>query len=232
MSRNSDEVLENKAPYNPANGSNKKTSTTGGDHTPDKKTTAPHDKINPSNNTDKSKKEVLLNENEGVTINTAKEVGDLSRIPFEALNKKQKKLLSLLKNKGDTVLIPKKNVSMNDLLQLTKHTGDEFNMFTKKGQRLIVRGYGSEIKVSQEMLDDITNGVYGKFSGHPHPPGSTINPGPADRPFLSNMNQKRSGIWGDTVNEPYIFGTLGEVDDQIIQSEIRHQKMVKYYGNL
>jgi hypothetical protein len=44
MSRNSDEVLENKAPYNPANGSNKKTSTTGGDHTPDKKTTAPHDK--------------------------------------------------------------------------------------------------------------------------------------------------------------------------------------------
>jgi len=44
MSRNSDEVLENKAPYNPTNGSNKKTSTTGGDHTPDKKTTTPHDK--------------------------------------------------------------------------------------------------------------------------------------------------------------------------------------------
>lgn len=69
-------------------------------------------------------------------------------------------------------------------------------MFTKGGERLIIRGNGNIINVSEEMYNDLINGVYGKFSGHAHPPGYSLEPGSADEPFLSKMGQKRSSVWG------------------------------------
>lgn len=88
------------------------------------------------------------------------------RLPMSSLNKRQRELLEQLSNPDDTVIIRKKSVSMNDLRQLTNVTGDEFNMFTKGGERLIIRGDGNVIKVSEKMFNDLINGVYGKFSGH------------------------------------------------------------------
>ena len=72
---------------------------------------------------------------------------------------------------------------MNDLRQLTNVTGDEFNMFTRGSQRLIIRGQGNTIEVSEVMFNDLLNGKYGKFSGHTHPNGFSLEPGPADEPF-------------------------------------------------
>ena len=96
---------------------------------------------------------------------------------------------------------------MADLRDIGRVTGDEYNMFTKAGERLIIRGEGSNIRVSEEMYADLLNGEYGKFSGHTHPPGYSIEPGPADRPFLNQMQQGRSAIWGD--NGYQIFGPVG-----------------------
>lgn len=120
---------------------------------------------------------------------------------------------------------------MKDLLKMTNVTGDEFNMFTKGSERLIIRGEGNIINVpNQQFLDELTQGKYGKFSGHTHPPGSSITPGPKDRPFLDMMKQKRSAIWGNIVDEPYIFGSL-PIQDEIFRQEIAKEKWLKYYEN-
>lgn len=69
-----------------------------------------------------------------------------------------------------------------------------------------------------------------EVSGHTHPHGSSITPGPRDKPFLDMMNQKRSGILGNTVDEPYVFGSL-PIDDKIFRSQIAREKWLKYYEN-
>ena len=118
---------------------------------------------------------------------------------------------------------------MNDLRQLTNVTGDEFNMFTNGSRRLIIRGNGNQISVSQEMYNDILNGVYGKFSGHTHP-GFSLKPGPADEPFLKKLGQKRSSIWGNTGEGWMPFGQ-DTWSTQDVQIQIRREKMAQIYGS-
>ena len=42
------------------------------------------------------------------------------------------------------VIVDKKSVNMADLSALTAHTGDEFALFTKGKDRLIIRGNSSK----------------------------------------------------------------------------------------
>ena len=173
-----------------------------------------------------------LVKDEKITINTSNSKNrDYSLKPISSLTKRQLSILEKLPNSGDYVFLPKKSVSMKDLLKMTNVTGDEFNMFTKGSERLIIRGEGNIINVpNQQFLDELTQGKYGKFSGHTHPPGSSITPGSKDRPFLDMMKQKRSAIWGNIVDEPYIFGSL-PIQDEIFRQEIAKEKWLKYYEN-
>lgn len=164
----------------------------------------------------------------GHTISTSGEgFGELQSM--SSLNKRQRGLLDLLNEPGTTTIISKKSVSMNDLRQLTGVTGDEFNMFTQGGQRLIIRGQGNQIRVSQEMYDDLLNGAYGKFSGHTHPFGYSLEPGPADEPFLKSLGQKRSSVWGAEGDGWLPFGQEPWLTEEIRQ-EIRREAMAKLYG--
>ncbi|MEO9129795.1 MAG: hypothetical protein ABI240_01165 [Sphingomonas sp.] len=116
---------------------------------------------------------------------------------------------------------------MSDLRSIGQVTGDEYNMFTNGGQRLIVRGSGNSVSVSEEMYGDILAGNYGKYSGHTHPPGYDISPSVGDRDFLTTLGQGRSAVWGDGGYQ--VFGrTAG--DDAIIQSQINRAKMARLYG--
>jgi len=148
-------------------------------------------------------------------------------LPKSSLNSRQRKLLELLSNSGDTVFIPKKSVSMNDLRQLTNVTEDEFNMFTLGGRRLIIRGYKNQIKVSPEMYNELLKGTYGKFSGHTHP-GYSLEPGPADEPFLKKLGQKRSSIWGNTGEGWLPFGQNHWLTEEV-RKDIRREIMRKLY---
>ncbi len=165
-------------------------------------------------------------------INTANQNLKLGeRAPISSLNKKQRELLQQLNEPGSTIIIRKKSVSMNDLRQLTNVTGDEFNMFTKGGKRLIIRGEGSQIRVSKEMLDDLVKGVYGKFSGHTHPAGHSLEPGPADEPFLKMLGQLRSSIWGNAGEGWLPFGDAAWSTPQV-REHIRREKIARFYENL
>ena len=121
-----------------------------------------------------------------------------------------------------------------DLLDVT---GDEFNMFTNGSRRLIIRGSGREIKVTKKMKNDLITGVYGKFSGHTHPPGYSIEPGPGDGAFLLDLGQRRSAIWGTGVdnygqkrNGGFLFG-VDDMETDEIRREAEREIMRKLYEN-
>ncbi|MCI9036005.1 MAG: hypothetical protein HFJ08_18780 [Lachnospiraceae bacterium] len=172
--------------------------------------------------------------NKSITINTSENEGDFGVLcPESILNKRQKTLLELLDKQGSTAIIRKKSVSMNDLWQLTKVTGDEFNMFTRGGRRLIIRGVGNKVTVPNEkMYNDLLNGKYGKFSGHTHPNGYSLEPGPADEPFLKSLGQRRSSIWGNDGSRDR-YRTFGQdyLSTQDIRREIAREKWNKIYSN-
>jgi hypothetical protein len=155
--------------------------------------------------------------------------GQLAELmPVSSLSKRQAAIHSALSEQGAFSMFPKRGVSMSDLRAIGRVTGDEYNMFTNGGRRLIIRGEGNAVEVSLGMYDDLLNGVYGRWSGHTHPPGYSLIPGPADRPFLSQMNQRASGIWGDEGH--YVFGRNGLVDDAVIQSEAARKALLRLYG--
>jgi len=149
-------------------------------------------------------------------------------LPLSSLNSRQRAIHEALASQGAVTQFRKKSVSMSDLRAIGRVTGDEYSVFTLKGKRTIIRGFGNEIKVSEQLYNDLVSGKYGKWSGHTHPPGYSTDPGPADRPFLLAMNQKRSAIWGD--DGYYIYGPL-PLDDAEIRSEIAREQWGRIYGD-
>ncbi|MBQ8133649.1 MAG: hypothetical protein IJ192_04490 [Clostridia bacterium] len=84
------------------------------------------------------------------------------------LNNRQKKLLEALTEFDSRVTVPKKSVSMTDLSALTAYTGDEFALFTKGKDRLIVRGHATSVKIDVEDAKKMSEQGY-RWSGHTHP---------------------------------------------------------------
>jgi hypothetical protein len=106
-----------------------------------------------------------------------------------------------LPKQGAMAYFKKGEVSMADLRNVGRVTGDEYSMYTKGSQRFVIRGVGNEVRVpTAAMAEALRNGEYGKWSGHTHPPGYSLNPGPGDAPNIP-INQTRSDIWADEGNK-------------------------------
>jgi hypothetical protein len=145
-----------------------------------------------------------------------------------SLSKAQKAIHSQLMNQGDVALFAKKAVSMNDLRAIGQVTGDEYSMYTQGARRLIIRGFGNEVRVAdEEMAAALRSGKFGKWSGHTHPPGYSSTPGQADRPNIPD-GQSRSGIWADDGAGP--FHRMPH-EDQVFQEEKRRQIFQELYGH-
>ncbi len=112
------------------------------------------------------------------------------------LNNRQKKILEKLPGYDSRATVPKKSVDMKDLAALTAETGDEFALFTKGNQRLIVRGDIKSVNIGIEEAQDL-NGQGYKWSGHTHP-GVNYNcmiSSPGDLAVLECFKQKGSVIY-------------------------------------
>lgn len=112
------------------------------------------------------------------------------------LNHRQQKLLEALAKTDDRVTVRKKDVSMKDLAALTAFTGDEFAMFTKGGERLIMRGDTTRVNLGVEDADRLAALGY-RFSGHTHP---TVDPldlfsSKGDRAVLRAFGMRTSVIY-------------------------------------
>ncbi len=84
------------------------------------------------------------------------------------LNTRQQALLDSLQEYDSRVTISKTDVSMADLSALTAKTGDEFAMFTKAGERLIVRGNSVKVNITPQEAQKLNADGY-TWSGHTHP---------------------------------------------------------------
>lgn len=84
------------------------------------------------------------------------------------LNNRQNRLLSGLTGYDSRLVVRKKDVNMKDLSALTAITGDEFALFTKGNERLIIRGNAYNVNVDEKFAEELYKQGY-KWSGHTHP---------------------------------------------------------------
>jgi len=112
------------------------------------------------------------------------------------LNNRQQKLLDMLDSYDSRTTVNKKNVNMKDLSALTAATGDEFAMFTKNQERLIIRGDSRHVNVNEEIAANLNKQGY-KWSGHTHP-GNGANvklPSDGDILILRQFDHENSVIY-------------------------------------
>lgn len=123
------------------------------------------------------------------------------------LTNRQKELLSKLPDYDSRTIVPKSSVNMADLSALTAKTGDEFAMFTKGDNRLIVRGNSKMVNITQDAAADLAKQGY-KWSGHTHP-GVTTNvllASSGDKAILNQFSQDISVIY----NSKGMYLTFGK----------------------
>lgn len=112
------------------------------------------------------------------------------------LTNRQKELLNKLPDYDSRTIVPKNDVNMADLAALTAKTGDEFAMFTKSGERLIIRGNTRKVKISPEAAKELSKSGY-RWSGHTHPGTSLLCmvASDGDKSVLKEFNQDSSVIY-------------------------------------
>lgn len=112
------------------------------------------------------------------------------------LNNRQERLLSLLSNTDATVIVKKKFVKMADLAALTAKTGDEFAMFTRMGERFVIRGTSFNVNITEKIANDMLKDGY-RWSGHTHPGYDfrCLVPSDGDIAILKCFDQKCSSIF-------------------------------------
>ena len=128
--------------------------------------------------------------------NFAKGNPNAMRLFDVGLNRRQTKLLQQLPEVNSQIRVPKKTVSMKDLSALTAETGHEFAMFTKGGERLIIRGDSFRVNVYLEDAMALASAGY-RWSGHTHASieqNSTIASA-GDKDILACFVQEFSAIY-------------------------------------
>ena len=111
------------------------------------------------------------------------------------LNTRQNNLLMQLPDFDSSVIVKKNAVNLNDIAALTAKTGDEYAMFTRGGQRMIIRGNSQMVNINKSKALELHNAGF-KWSGHTHP-GEGVNvkmPSDGDLYILEQFKQKRSVI--------------------------------------
>ena len=113
-----------------------------------------------------------------------------------SLNNRQMDLLEHLKEYDSRHTVPKKEVNMSDLAALTAYTGDEFAMFTKGGNRLVIRGDYRSVNIDVDAAEKLAKEGF-RWSGHTHPGTDFLcmQPSDGDYAILSSFKQSNSVIY-------------------------------------
>jgi len=87
---------------------------------------------------------------------------------------------------------------MTDLSALSAATGDEFALFTKNGDRLVMRGDEGRVYIGEDRAIALNADGY-RFSGHTHTTlhhnGMELEPSDGDYGILKYFDQKKSVIY-------------------------------------
>lgn len=112
------------------------------------------------------------------------------------LSPNQRKILDLLEKKGSYTVVKKGEVSMKDLAALTAETGDEFALFTRSGQRMIIRGDSRSVPVNIDRAKQLAENGF-RWSGHTHPGSSptVLQASDGDYGILNVFKQEFSVVY-------------------------------------
>ncbi len=115
---------------------------------------------------------------------------------FGELNVRQRNLLAVLPKFGSRVTVKKKGVKLGDLAAMTAATGVEFAVFTRRAERLIIRGNKTSVPGSIKELAELSRQGY-RFSGHTHPgiADNVLTASEGDYLALQQFKQLRSVIY-------------------------------------
>jgi hypothetical protein len=138
----------------------------------------------------------------GAIINNPVERGNNKGIPsgivhFDIeLTNRQQRILDALPEYDSRGIFTKSDVGMIDLSALTAKTGDEFAMFTKSEERLIIRGNAVSVNVTEEEAKSLSKQGY-KWSGHTHPGAEpyVLYASKSDKLILREFKQEESAIY-------------------------------------
>ena len=112
------------------------------------------------------------------------------------LSKRQRTLLESLPKCDSRVSLPKTFVDMTDLSALTLITGDEFALFTKGQERLVVRGHKHGVNIGIREAKVLSDEGY-RWTGHTHPgiDSFCLSPSKDDIDILRCFDQESSAIY-------------------------------------
>lgn len=111
------------------------------------------------------------------------------------LSKRQETLLAQLHAPGDLIVVRKRDVSLRDISALTAHEHVEFALFTRNGERMVVRGARSTVPITPGDASRLARQGW-RWSGHSHP-GITdagISASDSDKVVLRAFGQERSVV--------------------------------------
>lgn len=117
------------------------------------------------------------------------------------LNNRQQVLLDALPDFDSRIIVPRTSANMSDLSALTAKTGDEFAMFTKGNERLIIRGNSYMVDIGIEEAKKYASQGY-KWSGHTHPGTDMLclTASDGDKEILRQFTQEISVIYNSKGN--------------------------------
>jgi hypothetical protein len=110
------------------------------------------------------------------------------------LNNRQQTLLDKLPGFDSRTTVAKSDVSMTDLASLTAKTGNEFAMFTRKQERLIIRGDHEHVAIEPPHAVELKEHGY-TWSGHTHVKVGDLVASDGDRAVLAAFEQDGSVIY-------------------------------------
>jgi hypothetical protein len=164
----------------------------------------PEDLISPKKDLTSSAESSILTSVDKNTISSPIEQGArgrpsaISTMADVGLSTRQQVLLNDLPDTGAEIITKRRNVSMTDLAALSAATGDEFALFTKKGDRLVVRGDEGHVYIDKNRATTLSAEGY-RFSGHTHTKlyhnGMELEPSDGDYGILKYFDQKESVIY-------------------------------------
>jgi hypothetical protein len=125
---------------------------------------------------------------------------------YKELTQRQRELLNKLPEYASQIVTRKHDVSMLDLSSLTAETGDEFAMFTRKGERLIIRGDNKQIPLEPKDIISLHENGY-RWSGHTHPGNSEVDliASDGDKLALELFGQNNSVIYNAVGKNKLIY---------------------------
>jgi hypothetical protein len=114
---------------------------------------------------------------------------------YGKLSPRQERLLTALPRDLSRTIVLKNSLSLTDLAALTARTGDEFAVFTRGPQRMVIRGSPSGVALTKVELTALRDAGW-KWSGHTHPGVAdlVLDASGGDRMVLEIFGQEQSAI--------------------------------------